>query len=158
METTDFDAIADEMVRRASKHVWCNVATVDRQGRPRSRVLHPVWEGPVGWVGTYPTSHKAKHLASTPFVSCAYVDATEPMYIDARASWVDDIDTKRHAWDFIKAQRPEPYGFDPGTIWTGGPEGADFGLLRLDPWRIQLTSSHPGQAPETTVWRPIEEG
>ena len=76
------------------------------------------------------------------------------MYIDAKATWVEDIETKRRVWDFIKAQKPEPYGFDPATIWTDGPEGANFGLLRLDPWRIQLSTLAPGKPPETTIWRP----
>jgi hypothetical protein len=38
--------------------VWCSVATVDRAGRPRSRVLHPIWvwseEALTGWVATMP--------------------------------------------------------------------------------------------------------
>jgi hypothetical protein len=154
MEITDYSQIAGEVVRRASKHVWCNFATVDRAGRPRSRVIHPVWEGPVGWIGTFPGSHKYKHLARTPFASCGYIDAEEPLYIDCRVTPVDDLATKQHAWDFIKAQSPEPYGFDPATIWADGPGGASFGLLRLDAWRVQLTTARAGKAPETTVWRP----
>jgi hypothetical protein len=35
---------------------WCNAATVDRKDRPRSRVLHPIWEVidtyPIGWIAT----------------------------------------------------------------------------------------------------------
>jgi hypothetical protein len=43
----------------AHRIVWCTLATVDRRNRPRSRVVHPIWErtpaGPVGWVTTRPT-------------------------------------------------------------------------------------------------------
>lgn len=154
METTDFETVAEELVRRAKKHIWCNFATVDRAGRPRSRIIHPVWEGAVGWIGTYPNSHKAKHLAATPFVSCAYVDSSEPLYVDAAVRWVDDLETKMHAWEYIKSQEPEPYGFDPISIWRDGPGGADFGLLRLDPWRIEVYTARPPNPPDRIVWRP----
>jgi hypothetical protein len=154
VEVSDYEQIREEVTRRASKHVWCNLATIDRAGRPRSRIVHPVWEGPQGWFATFSGSHKEKHMASTPWVSCAYVDAVEPMYIDAAVTEIGDLATKERVWEFIKTQRPEPYGFDPGTIWTEGPGGANFGLFRLDPWRVQLTTALPGKAPETTIWRP----
>jgi hypothetical protein len=154
METNDFAEIAAEFGARVRKHVWCAVSTVDRRGRPRSRILHPVWEGPIGWITTYPTSHKARHLAQVPYVSCAYVDSMNPMYIDARATWVEDLAEKERVWDFIKAQTPEPYGFDPGFLWTDGPAGENFGLLRLDPWRIAVSTASPPNPPSVTVWRP----
>jgi hypothetical protein len=154
VETTNFEDIAEEFGKRVRKHVWCSVTTVDRSGRPRSRILHPVWDGTVGWIGTYPTSHKARHLARVPFVSCAYVDPSEPLYIDAQARWIDDVSEKRRVWEFIKAQTPEPYGFDPGLIWKNGPAGEDFGLLRLDPWRIEVYTAAPPNPPGSVVWRP----
>jgi len=152
METTDFAEIADEFERRVREKVWCIVATVDRGSRPRSRVLHPVWEGTTGWIGTYPGSHKARHLAANPFVSCGYADPVRPLYVDCLAEWVDDPAVREHAWEYIKAQ-PEPYGFDPVAIWPG-PQDASFGLLKLAPWRIQLTTAEPGAPPLTQVWRP----
>ena len=47
--------VVDEaFVTIAHRIVWCTVATVDRRGRPRSRILHPYWErtpdGLVGWI------------------------------------------------------------------------------------------------------------
>jgi hypothetical protein len=38
----DVATLFDERVRRI---VWCTVSTVDTQGRPFSRILHPIWEG-----------------------------------------------------------------------------------------------------------------
>ena len=46
-----FEEIADEFAARVAKVVWCNLATVDARGRPRSRVVHPVWVGRRGWLG-----------------------------------------------------------------------------------------------------------
>jgi hypothetical protein len=57
----------------AHRIVWATVSTVDRQGRPRSRVLHPywIWDGEEldGWIATGPTPLKRAHLERTPFVS-----------------------------------------------------------------------------------------
>jgi general stress protein 26 len=142
MQVDSFDTFRDEFERRVREKVWCSVATVDRGGRPRSRVLHPIWEGTIGWITTNAGSHKAKHLEAMPFISCGYVDPSTPLYVDCAVEWVDDVDTKRRVWDYIKSQ-PEPYGFDPA-----------FGLLKLKPWRIQLTTVGPGAPPETLIWRP----
>lgn len=152
MEITNFAEIADEFEQRVRKHIWCSVATVDRAGRPRSRVLHPIWEGTTGWIATRPDSFKAKHLAETPYMSCGYVDPERPVYVDCGTEWVTDAATKERAWSYMKSL-PEPYGFDPGFIWPG-PLHESFGLLKLTPWRIQLTTALAGKAPETIVWRP----
>ena len=45
MEVTNFAEIEAEFIERVHTMVWCSAATVDRQGRPRSRILHPIWEG-----------------------------------------------------------------------------------------------------------------
>ncbi len=43
-----FAGIEAEFRARVERMVWCNVATVDGQNRPVSRVLHPIWEGSDG--------------------------------------------------------------------------------------------------------------
>ena len=37
MKIATFAEIADEFLERVNKAVWCNVATIDTKGRPRSR-------------------------------------------------------------------------------------------------------------------------
>src|SRR5262245_22446484 len=120
--------------------VWCAVATVDTRGRPTTRLLHPLWEGQRAWITTYRDSPKATHLASTPYVSLAYVaDVARPAYADCRAEWVDDPAERRRVWELFRAAAP-PLGFDPAPIY-GSPDAARFGLLRLVPWRIRLTDT-----------------
>src|SRR5262245_61355308 len=50
----------------AHRIVWASAATVDRHGRPRSRVLHPIWlwDGTElsGWIATVPTPIKRGDL------------------------------------------------------------------------------------------------
>jgi general stress protein 26 len=110
-EVSSFDDIRDEFERRVRKTVWARVATVDTAGRPRNRILHPVWEGTTGWIATVPQTLKAKHLARNAHVSLGYIDAMEPVYVEATARWVDSIEERRRVWDYIKSQ-PEPYGYD----------------------------------------------
>lgn len=139
MEVTSFAEIADEFRARISRSPWCSVATVDRRGRPRSRILHPVWVGSVGWIGTRPHSHKARHLARTPYLSLAYVaDIAHPVYVDCAVRWVDELAERRRIWALMAAT-PPPMGYDPATIFAG-IDDPDFGLLELTPWRVEVAT------------------
>ena len=74
MDVASFGEIEKEFMERISRIVWCTVTTIDRKGRPRARILHPVWEGSTGWIATGRDSFKAKHLAQNPHVSLSYWD------------------------------------------------------------------------------------
>jgi hypothetical protein len=147
MEVAQFAEIQEELTKRVSSVIYCNLSTVNTEGRPRSRVVHPVWEGTIGWLDTRPGSHKLKHLAQNPFVSLAYVSATTPVYIDCKAEWIDDMAEKERVWNYI-ASLPAPYGYDPALIFKTFDD-ASFGLLKLIPWRIEL-AQFPGKP---LVWR-----
>ena len=41
---TQFSELEPEFIRRVARIVWCTVATIDRKGNPRTRILHPIWE------------------------------------------------------------------------------------------------------------------
>jgi hypothetical protein len=125
--------------------VWCAMTTVDRRGRPRNRVVHPVWEvvdGPEGvglrgWVTSRRSPVKAAHLAANHHVGCAYVGADHDVaYLDCTARWAD-ADERRHAWDLCRSL-PAPAGFDPAVIWPDGPDAPGAEVLRLDPYRVQV--------------------
>jgi general stress protein 26 len=157
-QVSSFGEIAtpfDEGVRRI---VWCTVSTVDRRGRPRGRILHPYWEGSTGWILTNRNSHKAKHLAASPWVSCSYWDPRhERVHAECRAEWVDEVAAKRRIWELFR-NAPEPYGYDPIGFWPKGPDDPGTGLLRLEPWRIELWTvpeggPTPGNPFRVTVWR-----
>ena len=137
MEVESFDVIAGEFRRRIEQTVWCTLTTIDRRGRPRGRLVHPIWEEPVGWLATFRRSFKAKHLAENPWISLAYWDQSqEQVYIDCRATWVEDADEKVRLWHLYSA-KPEGYGLE--AFWKG-IDDPNYGLLRLDPWRIELWS------------------
>ncbi len=148
--------VVDEFVRIAHRQVWCNVATIDTGSRPRSRVLHPMWEILheedtvllVGWIATGRQSLKARHIQHRPYVSVCYMgDPLKPVYAECAASWVDDAEVKQRIWTLL-ATTPPPLGYDPAPFF-GTVDNASYGLLRLVPWRVELADLFG----EGRVWR-----
>ena len=152
MYVQTFAEIEAEFIERVNKMIWCSAATIDSRVRPRSRILHPIWEGSTGWIGTTLNSHKSKHLAKNPYMSLAYItDMHHPVYVDCKAEWIDDVAVKQRIWDLFK-HTPEPLGYDPATTFKG--VDVDFGVLKLTPWRIDLVSfPSPNFDEGTRVWR-----
>ena len=130
IEVTSFTEIEAEFIRRVHTWVWCNLATLDSHNRARSRIVHPIWEGATGWIGTRRHSPKAKHLAHNPYVSLAYIaDLAKPVYVNCTAAWADDLADEQHVWDmFLPA--PPPLGSDPASIFQS-IDHPNFGLLKL---------------------------
>jgi uncharacterized pyridoxamine 5'-phosphate oxidase family protein len=137
---TSFAPFEADFLRLTADIVWSTVTTVDAQGRPRSRILHPIFEvregDPVGWVVTGRTPIKVGQLAGNPHVACSYWSpAQNTVMIDCIASWVEDLDTKRYVLDLFSTT-PPPLGYDLSAF--GSVETELFTPLRLDPWRIQI--------------------
>jgi hypothetical protein len=139
------DSLADTapaFVSIAHEIVWCTAASVDEEGRPRSRVLHPMWEWDgqslVGWIATSPLSPKSRHLARTPALSCTYwTSSHDTCTAECRTAWEDDAGRER-LWERFRST-PPPLGYDPAIIpgWTS-PSDESFGALRLEPWRLYV--------------------
>ncbi len=155
MDVASFADIEEEFAARVSRIVWCTVATVDRQGRPRTRNLHPIWEGSTGWIATGRHSLKEKHLAANPYLSVSYWDQEhQQVYVDAKAEWLDDQEEKVRLWNLYK-NTPGPYGYVPAIIWQAGPDDPEYGLLKLTPWRIELYALKDLVTDaEPTIWKP----
>jgi len=143
---TPLSDLADELRDRIESTVWCTLATTDTAGRPRTRIVHPVWEigdhGVVGWLGSRPTL-KLRHLRATPAASLTYWDPRHRQAtIDADATVHTDAPTCRRVWELFGAF-DEPYGFDPQPIWPDGPVSDGFVAVRFDPRRIELFGAPP---------------
>jgi general stress protein 26 len=153
MEIQHFEEIQNEFMTRVRKSVYCNVATVDTKGRPRSRIMHLIWDGPIGWVITWPETHKAKHLANNPHVSIAYIgEPLKPVYVECTAAWVTDREEKQRVWELHKSI-PPPLGFDPEPHY-GSIDDKYYGLLQFTPWRVELAELRN----ESLIWRPNKNG
>lgn len=137
------EQVAPAFVEMAHDIVWCTAATVDAEGRPRSRVLHPIWEWDgqrlVGWIGTRATPTKRAHLAASPHVSLNYwAPSQDTCVAECRASWALDDATRTEVWERFRTA-PAPVGYDPAIIpgWTG-PTCDAFAVLRVVPWRLRV--------------------
>ena len=151
MRVESFAVIEQQFVDRVHTMVWCSAATVDAAGRPRSRVVHTIWDGQTGWAVTRSGTPKLGDLAANPHVSLAYTsDLLHPVYADCLAHWEDDPATKRHVWDLFLAA-PPPLGFDPASMF-GSVDDPGYGVLRLTPYRIALEDVS-GQGERRIVWR-----
>jgi len=140
---TELAQVAAKFITMAHQIVWCNVATVDAKGRPRSRVLHPIWEFDgeqlVGWIATAKTPTKGAHLAASAHVSCNYWTPSQDTCVaECDASWVEDQAGKRRVWDLL-VNGPAPVGYDPSHIpgWDDA-DSEGFNPLKLQPWRLRV--------------------
>ena len=104
MAAMDFESLRADFLRFTTDIVYCTVTTVDSAGRPRSRVMHPIFEvvdgHPRGWALTDRTPLKDRHLAANPYVACFYWSpAQNTVAIDCTAEWVEDDAVLRQVWD-----------------------------------------------------------
>ena len=159
MQVSTFAEIQTEFLARVSGAIYCSMATLDRQDRPRSRMMHSIWETSgdlanslIGWVISWPQTHKTKHLARNPYISLAYIqDKHKPVYVDCRAEWIHDTDEQWRIWALHKTT-PPPLGFDPEPHFST-IEHEHFGVLKFTPWRVELGNL----CGEPIVWRPHNE-
>ena len=125
------------------------MATVDRDGRPRTRIVHPVWEDNTAWMTSLRVGPKAEDLDRMPYVSLAYVgDPLKPAYAECVASWVDDRNERIAIWERIAAI-PEPLGYNTETMF-GSYDFPNLTRLRLAAWKIRLTVA--GDVSARRIW------
>lgn len=161
VEVSEFSELAQGFNARVARMVWCNVATVDGRGHPRSRIMHPIWDGAEGWIGTWGTSVRSGHLAPSlkvqhlrqhPYASLAYVaEPFTPIYIDCHVEVLEDVASKTIFCELARSH-PEPYGYNPDDLF-GGPDNPNFVVLKLMPSRISLVE-FPAPPGKVIIWRP----
>ena len=137
------DEVAPAFVEMAHRIVWATAATVDPSDRPRTRILHPLWEWDgerlSGWIATGPTPVKRADLDHSPHVSLTYWNPEhDNCTADCRATWHLDPETREQVWNQFK-HAPAPVGYDPAIVpqWTD-PQSPAFGALYLEPYRLRV--------------------
>ena len=153
------ETVAPAFVDMAHRIVWATAATVTPSGKPRTRVLHPLWHWDgaslTGWIATGPTPSKKADLDANPVVSLSYWTTThDTCRADCRTTWHLDDETRTRVWNLFK-NAPAPVGYDPGIIpvWDS-PTSPAFGALALEPTYVRV---FPGQvllggAGEVLTW------
>lgn len=158
---TSLQPVAERFVAIAHEIVWCTFATVAPDDRPRTRILHPLWQWDGdelrGVIATGPTPIKRADLDHRPFASCNYWSPSQDVATaDCAVSWSFDDQSCTEVWEAFKAA-PEPVGYDPAIIepWAAGPTSDAFAVLRLRPYRLRVVPG-PEQAEgagEVLSWR-----
>jgi hypothetical protein len=152
--------VAPVFVEMAHRIVWCSAASVDARGRPRSRVLHPIWQWDgarlTGWIGTSPTTTKRAHLQASAHLSLNYWSPTHDTCVaECRAALAFDNNTREMVWNlFLNA--PPPVGYNPRIVpsWES-PDCDAFAVIRVEPWRLRVlpASAVLGQGGKMLKWR-----
>jgi hypothetical protein len=151
---------APAFVEMAHRIVWCSAASVDTTGRPRSRILHPIWEWDgshlAGWIATGPTPIKRAHLDASPYLSLNYwTPSHDTCVAECAVTWAFDDNTRTRVWNLF-CNAPAPVGYDPAMIpgWEG-PTCEAFAVLRLEPWRLRVFPGTVllGQGGDVLTWQ-----
>ncbi|MEV6556965.1 pyridoxamine 5'-phosphate oxidase family protein [Nocardia sp. NPDC051756] len=153
-KVASFADLEPEFDRYVGQIGYATMVTVDRQHRPRTRVLIPIWENvdgsPLGWLATYKTPIKAAHIAANPQVNFSYwAPGNNSVAVDATAEWVDSPEVRQQVWRLYGQTSPPGAGYDLGQFWRS-PEDPKLQILRLDPWRIQVIR---GLDLRSRIWR-----
>ena len=165
-----FRQVAPAFHEMANRMIYASMATVDSSGRPRTRIVHTLWEWDgerlVGWIGSFVTKMKKAHLARNPYVSCGFwagAEVYDTCTAECRAELLLDEESKRRGWELFKST-PEPLGYDPATIhpaWADGPTSESWGVIRLEPWYLHVFPAtfarSGGKEGAILTWREGEE-
>jgi hypothetical protein len=158
--TAELADVAPAFVEMAHRIVWASVATVGPDERPRTRILHPIWEWDsaelVGWIATEPTPLQRAHLVAHPFVSVNYWAPNHDTCVaECAAELLLDLPTREATWARF-AEGPAPVGYDPAMIpqWDS-PASDAFAVVRLEPWRLRVFPGTVllGQGGTVRTWR-----
>jgi len=140
---SEFFETAAAFVEMAHRIVWATAVTVDSKGRPRSRILHPIWQladaSLVGWIATSPTPIKKAHLKRSPYMSINYwTNSHDTCLAECNAILLQDDASRKMVWDLF-LNGPEPVGYNPSIIpaWTS-PTADAFAVIKLEPWRLRV--------------------
>jgi len=123
-----------DVAEASASAVWCALATANRDGQPRVRMVHPTWEGEVLWVATAPQSPKARQIEGNPFVDVQW-QVAPPNFVHiltrGRAELCGDDATRQHAWDTLD--------YDLEQFFPGGPTDPTYVAMKITPTRVELS-------------------
>ena len=152
--------VAPAFVEMAHRIVWVSAATVDARGRPRTRILHPLWQWDgvrlVGWICTSPTPTKRAHLKASAYMSLNYWSPSHDTCVaECHATWAFDDETRTTIWNLF-LNTPEPIGYNPRIMPSWETPACDaFAVIRLDPWRLRVFPGSVllGKSGKVLTWR-----
>ena len=151
MNDTEFWNKAREV---GAKATWAYLATASGD-QPKVRVVHPAIEGKRVWVATGRSSAKARHIGKNSKVELFYQIGADMVHltVTGRASFVEDPTEKKRVWE------GKVFDYELGQFWPEGHGSKDFGLMLIEPEKVELTSlPEMAQGKKPEVWRASKSG
>lgn len=158
----DLATVALEFVAIAHRIVFATLATSGPGGRPRTRVVQPLWhwdgESLTGWVTANTPSPKVADVTRTPWASVTYWEpGHDTCTADVAVDVITDQDELAAVWDrYLHA--PPPVGLDltVNPAWESAASPT-FGALCLTPVALR---AQPGTlmiegTGEVLTWRDV---
>ncbi|MGH7947740.1 MAG: pyridoxamine 5'-phosphate oxidase family protein [Candidatus Binataceae bacterium] len=139
----------DKVHEVARKATWAYLATANNS-QPKVRVVHPAFEGQRVWVATGRTSPKARHISKNPKVELFYQVGTDFLHltVTGSAKFIDEVSEKKRIWE------GKVFDYELAQFWPEGPTAKEFGLLLIEPARVELTSlGEMSQGVKPQVWK-----
>jgi general stress protein 26 len=139
----------DNVHGAARKATWAYLATA-RDSQPKVRVVHPAFEGQRVWIATGRTSAKAAQIEKNPKVELFYQVGNDFVHltVTGTARFIDDLREKQRIWD------GKIFDYELAQFWPEGATSKAFGLLLIEPDRVELTSlGDMTQGVKPQVWR-----
>ena len=124
---------------------YCALITLDKEGRPRVRVMDPFKPEAdlIVWFGTNPNSRKVSQIKNDPRVTLYYLDndASGYVMIHGTAQLVDDPMEKERRWKD-----------DWSSFYPKKPEG--YLLIKVVPAWMEIISTTRGIVGDKITWQP----
>lgn len=136
---------AADVIRTAR---YCTLITIGEDGQPQARIVDPLLTGDslVVWIGTNPLTRKVTELKRDPRVTLLFFNPAAGEYVTLLGRAVVVTDSARRAGHW----KPEWAPFYRDT-WRG----ADFLLLEVRPFRLEVVSPRHRLINDPRTWRPI---
>jgi general stress protein 26 len=137
--------IAKELQSRVR---YCTLVTLDEKGAPDARVMDafPMEADGSLWLATKAGSRKVAQIRKDPRVTLLWLEANTQSYATfaGTATLVDDPAEKLKRWKEAWAK-----------FYDDGPRGADYLLIRVRPFRLEIVSPSRGLMNDPKTWKPV---
>ncbi len=119
----------------------CFLITVNEKGEAGSRLMQPFppEDDLTVWLGADAGSNKVKEIQRHQLVTLSYQEPRENAYVSlmGQASIVREVSLRKKYW------REEFRAY-----WPGGPDGQDYILIRVSPYKIEVMNFERNITPE----------
>jgi hypothetical protein len=155
---SDAQEVIRDFLEVTHEIVLATLSTVDAHGRPRSRIVHPIFlmeeAGVARWMVSSPAPLKTAHLSGNPHVALSWWSPAQNVaYADCMANTIEDEQAKLAVWDLFMTT-PPPLGYDLRAFGIPDPESPLFMPLRIEPYRVQVLKFQGWEADLTPrIWR-----